>query len=615
MHNWIRESLRAAVDSRVSAVQVADRRFIKSYWGCGDVGIILAAKHPARMKYFVYCRKSSEGEERQALSIPAQIDEIRRCFADAPDVEIVAWFEEKMSAKAPGRPIYSNMIARAEKGEAEGIIAWHPDRLARNSVDGGWIIHLLDRRVLKMLKFVSYTYEQSPEGMFMLQIMFGQSKYYVDNLRVNVKRGIRKKIEMGWSANRAPLGYRNDRETNTIAIDPERFPLLRNAWEMLLTGAYSVGQIRYRLNDEWGLRTPKRKKTGGGPVSLSGLHRLFKNPFYAGILDRYGEWRPAKHTPMITLEEYRRAQTIIGRPDRPKPETHSFAFTGGLIRCVCGLSVTAEEKIKPSGRRYVYYHCTRRWKNNRCMQPATRLQHIEGVITALLCSIQLPDHMERLLIQQLDRNNSEAHEQRQLEISSTARALAQTQQELRTLVDLRVRNMISDAEYLERRRTLQKEELQLQQAAAQSAPDHPLWLELGRSVILFRKYAADWFSRGTDEDKRLILQTVGSNCVLKDRKVSIEARFPFKPIEKNDGILHLCSIGEALGTLEEKKAEVQTIIEAVQCLQKRADARKERRSVPPLSPSLSRRRNVRRESSVRRVVAELRQDLGQSCRA
>ncbi len=89
------------------------------------------------MKYFAYCRKSSEGEERQALSIPAQIDEIKRAFAGDPEIEIVEWFEEKMSAKAPGRPVYAGMIARIERGEAEGIVAWHPDRLARNSVDGG----------------------------------------------------------------------------------------------------------------------------------------------------------------------------------------------------------------------------------------------------------------------------------------------------------------------------------------------------------------------------------------------------------------------------------------------------------------------------------------------
>ncbi len=543
------------------------------------------------MKYFAYCRKSSEGEARQALSIPAQIDEIKRVFADTPDIEIIEWLEEKMSAKAPGRPIYAAMIKRIEKGEADGIVAWHPDRLARNSVDGGWIIHLLDRRVLKDLKFVSYTYEQSPQGMFMLQIMFGQSKYYVDALSVNVKRGMRKKIAMGWWANLAPVGYRNDRETNTIATDPERFALLRRAWELLLTGAYSVRQIHDKLNDEWGFRMPKRKKTGGGPMALSTLYKIFASPFYAGILDWYDEWRPGTHEPMITLEEYYRAQAILGRPSRPKPETHAFAYTGSIIRCVCGLSVTAEEKIKPSGRRYVYYHCTRRFRP-RCCQPPVRVEVIEGYVRDLLRSIQLPEYIERAVMEKLERSGSEVQHQQEQQASSVNRSLEQTRKELRALVDLRVRSMIDDGEYLERRHALQKEEMRLRQAAIQRAMEPPLWLELARSVILFRKYAADWFSAGNLEDKRLVFQTVGSNCVLSDKILSIQAKNPFRHVEKPADCLRLCAIVEALGTNPENEDENRTIIEAVRCLQERAEARRSRRPAPPLSPSLSKRRIV-----------------------
>src|SRR5579862_9935847 len=133
--------------------------------GDGDVG---RRTHPwpspaPAMKYIAYCRKSSEGEDRQMLSIPAQIDEIKRSFVHMPEVEIVDWLEEKMSAKAPGRPIYGSLIKRIEAGEADGIVAWHPDRLARNSVDGGWMIHLLDQNVVKDLKFVSYSFEKSPQ--------------------------------------------------------------------------------------------------------------------------------------------------------------------------------------------------------------------------------------------------------------------------------------------------------------------------------------------------------------------------------------------------------------------------------------------------------------------
>ena len=492
------------------------------------------------MKYFAYCRKSSEGEERQALSIPAQIDEIKRVFGDAPDVEIVEWFEEKMSAKAPGRPVWVAMIQRIERGEADGIVAWHPDRLARNSVDGGWLIHLLDRLVLKDLKFVSYSYEHSPQGMFMLQIMFGQSKYYVDNLSVNVKRGMRKKIAMGWWATQAPLGYRNDRETGTISIDPERFPLLRQAWSLLLTDAFTVGEIHKKLRDEWGFRTPKRRKIGGGPVALSTLYRLFNNPFYAGILNWNGEWRPGKHEPMITLEQYYRAQDILGRPGRQKPETYDFAFTGGVIRCACGLSVTAEQKVKPSGRRYVYYRCTRRSKTGRCGELPVRVEIIESAVASFLQTLQLPEYIEQLVVQKLESSETKLRAQQRGRLAADTEALSGVQKELKVLVDLRVRNLIDDTEYVEKRQTLQREELRLRDAVAQRTAEPHLGFGLGCSVILFRKYAADWFSSGKWEDQRLALKIAGSNSVLADRKLNIYARKPFRQVQNADDLLRRC---------------------------------------------------------------------------
>ena len=94
-------------------------------------------------KFFLYARKSTDVEDKQVRSIEDQITELR-AYAKTEGLNIVEEFIEKQSAKIPGRPIFSEMTKRIEQGDANGILAWHPDRLARNSVDGGLLIFLLD---------------------------------------------------------------------------------------------------------------------------------------------------------------------------------------------------------------------------------------------------------------------------------------------------------------------------------------------------------------------------------------------------------------------------------------------------------------------------------------
>ena len=164
------------------------------------------------IKYIAYCRKSTDEKDKQVLSIEAQIAELKE-FAKRENLFISEFITEAKTAKIPGREQFALALKKIEKGEANGILSWHPDRLARNSIDGGKIIYLLDTGKLLDLKFPSFWFESTPQGKFMLSIAFGQSKYYVDNLSENVKRGNRQKLRNGVWPSKAPYGYINNPKT------------------------------------------------------------------------------------------------------------------------------------------------------------------------------------------------------------------------------------------------------------------------------------------------------------------------------------------------------------------------------------------------------------------
>ena len=81
-------------------------------------------------KFFIYTRKSTDTEDRQVRSISDQLAELKE-LAVKEQIEVVDIFVEKQTAKAPGRPVFNEMLLRIEANEANGILAWHPDRLAR----------------------------------------------------------------------------------------------------------------------------------------------------------------------------------------------------------------------------------------------------------------------------------------------------------------------------------------------------------------------------------------------------------------------------------------------------------------------------------------------------
>src|ERR1051326_1017695 len=140
-------------------------------------------KPTQKIRYIAYVRKSSEEEERQSLSIPAQKRRIKDLF---PELKIVKWLEESKSAFTPGREHFGEMMRILQEGEADGIVGWHPDRLSRNEIDAAAITYGLRTGLIKDLKFGSYFFDNSPEGIMMLQNVMSHSQYFSSKLSKDI---------------------------------------------------------------------------------------------------------------------------------------------------------------------------------------------------------------------------------------------------------------------------------------------------------------------------------------------------------------------------------------------------------------------------------------------
>jgi len=320
----------------------------------------------AKLDYCLYARKSSESDERQAMSIDSQIKEMTD-LAKKEDIFIKDIRSESYSAKVSGsRPVFNKMIEDIRGGYFNSILTWAPDRLSRNAGDLGSLVDLMDASKLNTIKTYSQSFSNSPNEKFLLMILCSQAKLENDNRAANIKRGIRAKCEMGWRPCMPPLGYYNRAfgGIKDIVVDPERGKIVK---EMFYRTAY-LGHSGRKIK-KW-LDSINFTSKSGNLAPLSHVLKILKNPFYYGEFEYplgSGKWYKGSHEPLISKDIFDIVQARRLGPRKSQYGAKIFTYKG-LLKCGnCGHNITAEEKFKKllDGKfsHHIYYHCTRSLDN------------------------------------------------------------------------------------------------------------------------------------------------------------------------------------------------------------------------------------------------------------
>ena len=485
--------------------------------------------------YVIYCRKSSESDERQVQSLTDQMDTLLP-FVEQRGLQIIGEpLQESKSAKCPGRPVFDEMVDLIEQGLANGIILLNPSRLSRNTVDTGKIIYLMDQGKLLEVVTPYQTFINNPYDKFMLNLLCTQAKLENDNKSVTVKDSLRLKAERGDFPGKARPGYVNNHEKNQglrdISAHSVYFSLMRKVFDKALTGNYSVERLSQEA-EKLGVRTPD-----GKIMCKASMHRYLRDPFYTGKFIYKGKLYKGNHPALITDDEFELLQDILQGKSKGRQHKHGFPLTG-IIKCgECNYCITAETHTKKykngNSQAFTYYRCSKKNRVVKCQQPYISSDKLEEQIEEELSRFELDQEFAGWAFEALEevKHNDQIASKDSLEALQTASE--GVNKRINNLLALKISpdnsdgSLLSDQEFGEKRKVLLLEKNKIVKELNKTDLSNPEWSKIGGDGFNFALEAKNKFKNGSADDKKIIIKAVSSNLILLYRKLQFQPRFLF----------------------------------------------------------------------------------------
>jgi site-specific DNA recombinase len=340
-------------------------------------------------------QQASRDGDPEGYSIPAQREACQRQAHDLDAIVVDEYVDAGESARSADRPQLQAMLQRLADGDIDYVIVHKVDRLARSREDDV-MINLTIQQAGAELVSCSEAIDQTPSGVLVHGIMASIAEFYSRNLATEVAKGMGQKARRGGTTSKAPIGYVNvravmdGREVRTVAIDEERAPLVKWAFETYASGDWPLRQLVEELNNR-GLTTRPTAKLPAKPLHLSHLQRILTNRYYAGIVSFKGADYLGQHEALIDLSLFEKVQRRLRSSNHAgeRRRLHDHYLKGSLFCGRCGSRLSLMNAKGRHGGIYPYFFCMGRQRHNGCTLPYLRVDELEGAVQQEYAALRL----------------------------------------------------------------------------------------------------------------------------------------------------------------------------------------------------------------------------------
>ena len=367
-----------------------------------------------RKRAVLYLRVSTPSQVHtdynpEGISIPAQREAGQR-KADSLDAEIVREFVEpgRTATSIDKRPTFQEMLAWVkQQKDIDYVIVYHFNRVFRNTVDAAITKRDLSKFGTRIVSTI-LDMGEGPESAMVESIIHAVDQYQSQASGADIRYKMGQKVKNGGTVSYAPLGYLNVREAKdeggeirTVAVDPERGPLILRGVELFASGQYTAQEVLDQINSA-GLRTRGDRRHSPKPLSLSQFYEILGDRYYCGFVTYDDQEYPGRHPTLISEETYDRVQRVLAlRGGGGTRERRHHHWLKGLLWCHrCGHRMIIA-KGKGNGGIYFYFFCRGRQKH-LCDLPYLSVANIEAAVDKHIGTVRLRDSFQATIRRQLD---------------------------------------------------------------------------------------------------------------------------------------------------------------------------------------------------------------------